>query len=440
MEIILIFSEQPSSRLTYILDVLLIQLLNVDYKLTHQPEVFTRYIGPKVNYSPYRLTTRELHIPPAGLLFETSIRNHCPQVEQSVPFPVFYNQPNDEADFSYDALSMCFYLLSRYEEYLPHQKDAHGRFPASASLASKHNFLHLPIVNLWLKEFRNRLKQYFPTFEIKRPIYQFHATYDIDLAWAFQHRGVLINSFGALKDLLQGNWQKLRLRYQVLNNKLSDPFDTYQFIIGLHQHTQLSGQCFFLLGDYGRFDKNIAPRKLALQELIQQTSQQFCIGLHPSYRSNDKVGQLAKEVSRLEHITGKSVLHSRQHFLKVNLPKTYQELLKVGIRHDYSMGYAAKPGFRAGIAGPFPWYDLERERATLLQIHPFQVMDVGLKNYLHLDPEQALSTIKPILQIVKDTGGVFSTLWHNSSFAEEFGWAGWRDMYKALLEMGAERE
>ena len=40
----------------------------------------------------------------------------------------------------FDVFSASFYLVSRYEEYLPYVKDMYERFQAENSLAYKHNF------------------------------------------------------------------------------------------------------------------------------------------------------------------------------------------------------------------------------------------------------------------------------------------------------------
>ncbi len=437
MNFLLIYSQQTSSRLRYILEVFYSKVLQLDWQLTIDQQAFISYSGPKLNYSPTRFSGREIHIFPQGLLFEKGVRPHQPPVEAKGAFPVLYPKYCEDADFQYDPLSMCFYLLSRYEEYLSFEADQHGRFPAQASLAYRHGFLHLPVINLWLEEFKDCMRRYFPAFPIPETPFHFQPTYDIDLAWAYLHRGALLNVLGALKDMVKLNWSQVLLRYRVLTRGNGDPFDTYAFIQDLHQEFQLPAHFFFLLGNYGKYDKNIHTEHPALQRLIQQLVAHYPIGIHPSYRSNGNKAQLANEIQRLQNITGHEVTDSRQHYLKLHLPTTYQALINLGITDDYSMGYASEIGFRAGIAHPFPWYDLSGETNTELIIHPFQVMDVTLHNYKNWNAETALEEILPMLNTVRRTGGTFATLWHNSSYAEATGWQGWREMYRKLMAMGA---
>ena len=53
-------------------------------------------------------------------------------------------------------------MISRYEEYLPHIKDIHGRFEAKESLAFKNNFLEKPIVDIWINLIKKELRKKIP--------------------------------------------------------------------------------------------------------------------------------------------------------------------------------------------------------------------------------------------------------------------------------------
>ena len=106
----------------------------------------------------------------------------------------------------------------------------------------------------------------------------------------------------------------------------------------------------------------------------------------------------------------------------------------MGIKEDYSMGYASYPGFRAGTSSPFNFYDLAAEYETDLVIFPFAVMDVTLRQYLSLTPQEALDRIKNILQQVKQVEGTFLSLWHNESLSGQGIWKGWREVFEGMIE------
>lgn len=328
---------------------------------------------------------------------------------------------------------MIFYLITRYEEYLPYASDQHGRFPATQSLAFRYDFLQQPLVNLLALKIKRILQKVFPALPFATPQFQYLPTFDIDLAWAYRHRG-LFRTLGAyLKNLQQLDFKTLKRRLGVHFFSKKDPFYTFDFIEQLSCTFQLHPVFFFLLGDYGRFDKNIPPNNAALQALIKKLASNHLVGIHPSYQSNAHIMQLQTEVQRLSTILGKNIHHSRQHFLKLHLPTTYQNLIKVGIQQDYTMGYADQIGFRASIATPYRWYDLSREQATNLKIVPFQVMDVTLREYLKLSPQKAVEAVVTLLKTTQKVNGTFVTLWHNNSLGETEGWEGWRVVFEKIV-------
>jgi hypothetical protein len=98
------------------------------------------------------------------------------------------------------------------------------------------------------------------------------------------------------------------------------------------------------------------------------------------------------------------------------------------------MGYASQLGFRAGTCTPFFWYDLQLEKQTHLKIHPFAVMDVTLKQYLQLNPDEAIVKIEELLLAIKLVDGTFCSLWHNESLSDFGKWKGWRVVYETMLK------
>ncbi|MFK7935779.1 MAG: polysaccharide deacetylase family protein [Saprospiraceae bacterium] len=332
---------------------------------------------------------------------------------------------------------MAFFLLSRYEEYLPHTSDQHGRFAAKVSVAHHYQFLQLPIIELWLFQLRNVLQQKFPTLIISPSLFKFSPTYDIDLAWAYLNRPWWRTVGSWMKNILTGEWQLASEQQNVLRGKMTDPYDTFAFLGQLQRQFHLQPIFFFLLADYGKYDKNIHPQNTALQSLIKTLHKQYQIGIHPSYQSNSSFQILTKEVRQLEQIIQRPIQHSRQHFLKLHLPDTYQNLLELNVIHDYSMGYADEIGFRAGISRPYFWYDLRKEEMTKLTIHPFCVMDVTLQQYLQLSPSTAVENVKRLIRTLQTVGGTFSTLWHNSSFSDTHGWVEWQNAYQQIVALAS---
>jgi hypothetical protein len=113
---------------------------------------------------------------------------------------------------------------------------------------------------------------------------------------------------------------------------------------------------------------------------------------------------------------------------------SYRILLKTGIREDYSMGYPDEPGFRASIARPYFFYDVEEDKPTELKIVPFQVMDATLYKYKKLDHKASLDIILKLISETRKAGGLFVTIWHNTSLLNNTECKGWREVFESMLK------
>jgi hypothetical protein len=162
----------------------------------------------------------------------------------------------------------------------------------------------------------------------------------------------------------------------------------------------------------------------------------YCdIGIHPSVKSNSYDFYLHNEIERLEKILGKNISESRQHFLILKFPYTYQTLINQEITDDYTMGYSDLVGFRAGTARPFKWFDLTRNELTNLTIHPFAFMDTSLNQSMKLSPSQAIEKIKALFQEVSNYGGDFSFIWHNETIGDYGIWKGWSEVFEYSISI-----
>src|SRR5258705_251131 len=138
----LFYSAAITPRLQYIIDFIGKELKAGDIQLTTTLQDLNNYNGPRINYSDQRISEREIWIKPHGLLFEKDIKPQSIGCFEANGNKVFFKT---EGDLSFDIFSASFYLLSRYEEYLPHKKDMYGRYAFENSLAYQEAFLHLPL-------------------------------------------------------------------------------------------------------------------------------------------------------------------------------------------------------------------------------------------------------------------------------------------------------
>ncbi|TKC13036.1 hypothetical protein FA048_05305 [Pedobacter polaris] len=429
---LLIYNPNVTPRIKYTFNFIFREILICDFEFTSIAADFIKSESPKFTYADAPLAD-ELFFYCSHFITQHNIEpiqvKETTFGDQRVPFPV-----NNSA-LPFEIFAASFYFLSRYEEYLPFEADEHGRYPAEQSLQYKLNLLGAPVIDGWAMILKNILLKKYPSLTFGKRKFKFTPTIDVDRAYHFRSSGLAKNTARILKAAVNLNAEKI---LNIIKTGLGqpDPFDTYGFLEEIHEKHKLSPIFFFLLANQGHeeFDQNINPEDEAFKTLISEVSKKAQIGIHTSYASNTETKKISEEIKTLEQITNKKINASRQHFLKLHLPRTYLKLIKAGINHDYSMGYASQVGFRAGTCTPFFWYDLQLEKQSHLKIHPFAVMEVTLQQYLKLSPNEAIQKIDELLASVKLVEGNFYSLWHNESLSESGKWKGWKAVYEFMLQ------
>ncbi|MBN2349638.1 MAG: polysaccharide deacetylase family protein [Bacteroidales bacterium] len=428
---VLIYSQKFTPRLEYVLDFVFNSVLGLPYKKTEIINNPDKSV-PLINYSDKEVPG-SFFIFPAGLVYESGIKNLKPNLSDWEGIPVLFPTTNN-ADIPFDVFSAVFYLLSRYEEYLPFNQDSFSRFEAGRSFAKQNHFLNKPVVDLWILKLKDQLLKRFPNLKFAERKFKHIHTVDIDQAWAYKHKGIFRN-FGRLaKALFQFNFKEIKTMIRVLNNLEPDPFFNFEYLQTQEKKFNYRSIYFFLLGNYTKPDTNISYRNKYFRDLIKTIAGYAEVGIHPSFHSNNKQYLLKSEIARLEEIINIQVHKSRQHYLMVRLPLTYINLIKHGIIQDFSLGFAQLPGFRAGTCTPFKFYNLISEETSGLELVPFQVMDVTLQKYMNLNPEQAIKIIKDLVDEIKRVNGTFVSLWHNESLSDSGNWKGWRKVHEEMLK------
>jgi hypothetical protein len=370
--------------------------------------------GPGINYSDKDLKgfTRVI---PHSILFDHGIRDYHLQVTVHAQFRKIFFQ-NAQEIIPFDIFGAAFWLLTRYEEYLPFKPDSDNRFQYKSSLAYQYDFIQYPLVNLWLKELKGVLNERFPELRFKERQYNFLSTIDIDNAYQFKFKGFVRTLAGIIADK---KLSRIKQRLKIILDLEKDPFDCYDFLIEAHRQTNTKAIYFFLLGDYGPNDKNHSASDLRFQALIKHIADYSMVGIHPSYASNNNLRKLKVEVSRLGNITHKMITKSRQHFSMVRFPQTYQDLLQAGLLSDYSMGYTNCNGFRASYCYPFKWYSLEIESGSSLTIHPYCLTENTLIAQSEVVNKPIAELCGPIINEVKRYNGQVISIFHNDVFDEK---------------------
>lgn len=429
----LIYSHRITHRISYIFNVLLGDMMGLEVSFTSDKEAFEQSEEPKISYT-HAPVSDEIHFASQGLLHEIGVKDQTIQVQENEHGKYFYSIGSKTAAINFDVFAASFFLLSRYEECLPHLRDKYNRYEAKESLAYKNDFLTEPVVDQWLLRLTRILTERYPELSIKKREYKFISTIDIDNAYAYRNKGLTrtIGAFG--RALLSGKFEEFKERVQVLLGSRKDPYDTYDFQLKTQEEFNIETIYFFLLADYGVNDKNVPHYNQEFQSLIKHLADYAKVGIHPGFNSNQHPERLKVEKKRLEQIVHRSVEKSRQHFLILHLPHTYQRLADNDITEDHSMGYAAHTGFRAGTCTPYRFYDLDLETTTDLIVHPFTLMEATLKYYMKLSPEESKTHISEMIKKVRDVNGIFISLWHNETLNDQDIWKGWRDVFVHMVK------
>ncbi len=434
---ILIYSSLSSSRLTYVFSFIFEEILGIGCKLTSDFEYFQQSKQPGFIYD-QEYTIEGTHFLKAhSLLFENEIKKIPIDLFEYENVPVFFGSSVDSF-FPFDIFAASFYLVSRYEEYLPYTADKFGRFPAKESLAFKHGFLEEPVVDSWALLLKRKLLELYPQLNFNKRNFCFQPTIDIDNAYAHLYKGFARTVLSVIQT---GYKSPLKLieKIKVLMGMKRDPYDNYDFLNFLEKKYNIRTLYFVLFSEYGKYDKNLPMKSKQFKTLINKIAKSNEIGLHPSFQSNNSYKKLLLEKNELEKLIKKEIEHSRQHFLMLKVPATYDNLIQAGIKSDYSMGYASQPGFRAGTCTPFYFFNLKTNKSTNLQLIPFALMDVCFRDYLKSSPAIALKKIKKIITSIKKVDGLFVSLWHNESLGSNNQHFTWRHVYERMLDEAKNR-
>jgi hypothetical protein len=425
-----IFASEATPRLKYIAGIMLGDILGLSWEIvTEKPESGN---NPVINYSSEDIPG-SYRVPVHGILSEKGITERKIGSGIWKSLPVIFTM-DESADMPFDIFAASFYLVSRYEEYLPSVPDEHGRFRASSSIAFKNNFLGIPVADMWTIELGKELQSGFPGMIFHHSKFTSLLTVDTDQPFEYLGKSAIRSLGGITRDLFTGS-VRVSERFRVLARKSKDRYFVYDYICEAVRRNNTESLFFFLLGNHSKNDPNPEWTSRDYRELINSIASVYGTGIHPSYNSFLKYERLKKEIRRLQIISKKVVTRSRFHFIRYSMPQSYRDLINAGISEDYSMGYPEEPGFRAGISRPFYFYDVEADLQTNLVIFPFMVMDVTLSRYKGLDPEASAEILEGLIDRVRIAGGKFVSLWHNTSLSDMSGCKGWRELFESMLKM-----
>ena len=426
---LLIFTHKVTNRLNYTAKQIFEKILGVEMGFTTKVEEFIKHNGPKMTYSKQPLQN-EFFIRSNDLLFEQGINDLEVKVSDWDGLPCFFSA-GDKSTVPFDIFSASFFLLSRYEEYLPHVKDSVGRFPVKESIAYQNDFLELPVVDLWAYKLLEALRERFPDLDTKEKDYRFTSIINVTTSHAYAMRGLARSIGGLLLDLGNFRFRDVLDRFSVMMRLKKDPYDNFFELVEIHKKFSIKTMFFFQFAKHSAHDKNVSTNNNKFRYLIKSVADYSDVSLSTSYISSYDKNVLREEKKQLGNLINRPISYARLRYNKVNVPATYRNLVETEFTDDFSMGYTHEIGFRAGTCTPFYFYDINTEVRQPIKIHPFAMHDYALIKYK--SKEEVFEKMDRVYRLVNQVKGDFILVFSNELLGGKQQ-LDWMELYQSLLK------
>ena len=398
----------------YILDIIFNEFLGLDYTLE---------IGSQ-NYEIILDNQKKL-------IIEDTFFNNYPN---DLEYLKLENIPKKIEEL--DIFSASFFMLTRWEEYVNKKRDKHNRFPATESLAYKQGFLDRPIVNEYVEWLKQELLKLKNNLQFKQRKYRFILTHDVDAPY----RTFLSHLKASILDLVQRKSLKLffKRNFDYLKVKCGvepDPFDTFDYLMDMSEKYNLKSYFFFMAKGLTSYDNRYKSSDIFITNLVQNIKMRgHYIGIHPTYNAYNNTIQFKKEKEELEKNLDTKISFGREHYLRFEVPTTWQIWEDNNMEWDSTLSYADKEGFRCGVCYPYSVFNILTRKKLKLKERPLIVMEGSFATYQHnISPTEMLKKIEDLIEKVKQYNGEFVLLWHNSSFNTE-EWKRYKMVYESILK------
>ena len=434
----------------YILDIIFDEFLGLDFKMlesdNRQDWIIELENGSKIIFEDHffnkylkELEYLKLENIPAKVEF---VKNQF-IVEDDIPI-IYGNKKletkNDELKTiicGIDIFASCFFMLTRWEEYLNKNRDSHDRFSANESLAYKQGFLDRPIVNEYVEMLKNMLLELGLIQKLKTRNYELLLTHDVDIP--LRYRNIMGNIRELAGDILKQKsivsaLKSLNRQIKVFLGIQKDPFDTFDYLMDISEKVGVKSYFFFMGKGTSKFDNMYKSSDKFVKNLIKKIKQRgHYIGIHPTYNAYNDFEQIKKEKQELQINLDTQITFGREHFLRFEVPTTWQIWDDNDLVWDSTLSFADKEGFRSGVCYPYSVFNILTRKKLKLKERPLIVMEGSFVTYQpNINPKDMEEKINYLINKVKKYNGEFVFLWHNSSF-NAAQWIKYQDIYERVI-------
>jgi len=346
----------------------------------------------------------------------------------------FAHEPN-KIVCGIDIFASIFFMLTRWEEYVNKTRDSHNRFPATASLAYKFNFLQRPVVNEYLKMLKSMLLELGFSGEFKKRDYKLILTHDVDHIYAWDSFWKWLSNI--LRDLIKRTSVKnfidtLNYYIKIKQGIEKDPYDTYDYIMDLSDKLGVKSHFFFMGRGETKHDNDYfsgSKEAIAIAKRIKDRG--HLIGMHPTYNAYNSYEQFKKEKDELEDNLGVKIKFGREHYLRFEVPTTWQIWEDNNMEWDSTLSYADEDGFRCGVCYEFRVFNILTREHLKLKEKPLIFMDAV--DVDRLTPIQMKERVLKLIRQVEIYKGEAVVLWHNSNY-NTIKWKNFKEVYESIID------
>jgi hypothetical protein len=364
---------------------------------------------------------------------ELSLRK-VPSFDSKINIPValtgdkneFASINNGELRINADIITLSFVMLSRYDETLTAGRDKYNRFEYINSLASKYDFIEIPIVDEYAMLLRKWLAEFIPGLEFQRRNSIVIPTHDVDFLLRFGSLGKNIKTIIGGDLLARRSFhiagRSIREWRAATQDSKNDPLIlAIKRIIEVSEEAGLTSIFHFKGSKKGQkdctYDVSIPEVKYCM-ELVSEKGMK--VGMHGGFDSYNNGQIFRQEKEDLESVYGSSLNTGRQHFLRYDINLTLQIWQDNGIESDSTLGYPEREGFRCGTCHEYYLYDLKNDIKSTVKEKPLIVMEGTLFQYRGLNIEKSVGSIRKLYQRCQAVEGDMVILWHNHSLFRDY--------------------
>lgn len=337
-----------------------------------------------------------------------------------------------------DIFASSFFMLTRWEEYVNENRDSHNRFPAYESLTFKNNFLNRPIVNEYVEMLKNMLLSLDNNIKFKIYKYQCVLTHDVD--YPLKYNTIISGYKEIVGDIIKRKdinkaFHRLLQKIQVSLKFQKDPFDTFDYLMDISEKVGVKSYFFFMGKGITKFDNMYDSSDIFIKELIEKIKNRgHNIGIHPTYDAYNHIEQFLKEKRELEKNFDTKITFGREHYLRFEVPFTWQMWEDNDMKWDSTLSFSDKEGFRCGVCYEYSVFNILTREKLRLKEKPLIVMDGSFVTYQPtISAEEMENKINELISKVKKYKGEFVFLWHNSSFTVG-QWKKYQTIYERVLK------